>query len=296
MRLFASISLKFRYFSLFLFYIATLGLSGCGSLLEKGGSRFANNLSAAVLNNDDPAIVEAGLPSYLLMMDALVLQQPKSGMIRQSAASLNSAYAGAFVKDPQRAAALTEKARRYALEGVCREYEALCHVQDMPVDELKKVLAKLDDEEDDVPPLYTLATTWASWIETHSEDFNAIADLPRVELLLQRVLALNEGYQNGMAHLYMGVIATAIPPALGGRPEQGKMHFEKALALSQGKNLMAKVYYAKNYARGIFDRELHDQLLKEVMEASAVEPGWTLTNMIAKKEAEALQASADDFF
>jgi hypothetical protein len=229
-------------------------------------------------------------------MDALVIQEPESAMIRQAAASLNSAYAGAFVKDPARVAALTEKARQYALTAVCQQYKKLCAIREMPIDDLKKALAELDDKEDDVPPLYTLGTTWAGWIDAHSGDFNAIADLPRVELILQRVLALNERYQNGMTHLYMGVIATAIPPALGGRPEIGKAHFEKAIALSDGHNLMAKVYFAKNYARGVFDRELHDQLLKEVLDAPVDANGWTLTNILAQKEAKALLASADDFF
>lgn len=273
-----------------------LATTGCSSLVEKGGTRFANNLSAAVLDNDDPAIVEAGLPTYLLLMDALALQEPESPAIRQAAAALNSAFAGAFVKDPARAARLTEKARRYALEAACQSEEVLCRVRDMPVDELRSVLAELDDKEDDVPLLYTLGTTWAGWIQTHSDDFNAVADLPRVELLLQRVVALDETWQQGTAHLYLGVIATAIPPALGGRPEIGKAHFEKAIALSGGHNLMAKVYYARNYARGVYDRELHDQLLNEVLAAETAAPGWTLTNLLARQEAQGLLDSADDFF
>lgn len=281
---------------IFLLGILVFWLAGCSSLVEKGGSRLANSLTAAVLNNNDPAIVEAGLPTYLLLMDALALQEPKSPMIQQAAASLTSAYAGAFVKDPARIAALTEKSRSYALTALCQQYEKLCNIREMPVDELKKALEELDDKEEDVPPLYTLGTTWASWIDAHSSDFNAVADLPRVEAILQRVLALDENYQQGMTHLYMGVIATAIPPALGGRPEIGKAHFEKAIALSQGHNLMAKVYFAKNYARGIYDRELHDKLLAEVIEAPAEANGWTLTNLLAKKEAKALQESADDFF
>jgi TRAP transporter T-component len=92
------------------------------------------------------------------------------------------------------------------------------------------------------------------------------------------------------------VIATAIPPALGGRTEVGREHFEKALALSQGHNLMVKVYYAKNYARGVFDRELHDRLLNEVLAADPHQTGWTLSNLKAQEEASALLASADEYF
>jgi hypothetical protein len=272
--------------------LLALVLGGCGSM----ASRFAGNLSAAMMDNDDPAVVEAGAASYLLLLDALVRQEPDSPAFRQAAAGLNSAYAGAFVKDPQRAAALTEKALAYAAEAACLEHEELCGVRTLPVAELTQRLAELDDAEDDVPLLYTLGSAWAGWIQAHSDDFNAVADLPRVEALMKRVLALDEGYQGGMGHLYLGVIATAVPPALGGRPEVGKQHFEKAIVLSQEKNLMAKVYYAKSYARGIYDRELHDRLLNEVKAASVQAPGWTLSNRLAQQEADTLLQSADDSF
>lgn len=276
--------------------VALLGLAvllgGCGGM----ATRFAGNLSAAMMDNDDPAVVEAGSASYLLLLDALVRQDPDSAAYRQAAASLNSAYAGAFVKDPARAAALTTKALNYASEGLCLEHEELCEARTLPVDELKRRLAELDDAEDDVPGLYALGTAWASWIQAHGDDFNAVADLPRVEAVMQRVIDLDEAYQSGAAHLYLGVIATAIPPALGGRPEQGRAHFEKAIALSQGHNLMAKVYFAKNYARGVFDRELHDKLLNEVKAADPHWPGWTLSNTLAQQEADTLLKSADEYF
>lgn len=59
---------------------------------------------------------------------------------------------------------------------------------------------------------------------------------------------------------------------------------------------MAKVLYAKNYARGIFDRELHDRLLNEVLAADPVYKGWTLSNVLARREAEGLLKSADEYF
>lgn len=276
-----------------LFLLALL-LGGCGGLFEETGRRFAANLSSAVADNDDPEIVKAGSASYLLLLDALVRQEPDSPAFRQAAAALNSAYAGAFVKDPARAAALSDKARNYALEAMCLEHDTLCKLPEMTVPDLTVQLAELD--RDDVALIYTTGAAWAGWIQAHSDDFNAVADLPRVEALMQRVVALDESWQGGAAHLYLGVIATAIPPALGGRPETGKAHFEKALALSEGHNLMAKVYYAKNYARGVYDRELHDRLLQEVQEQDAHWPGWTLSNLLAKQEAADLLKSADEFF
>lgn len=279
---------------LFLPFLLPLWLSGCSGLVEKAGNRFAANLSAAMLDNEDPAIVEAGTASYLLLLDALVRQEPESPAFRQAAASLNSAYAGAFVKDPVRAAGLTDKALAYALEALCLSDKALCEARKLTLEEFKARLEAL--ERGDVALIYTAGTTWAGWIQAHSDDWNAVADMPRVEALMQRVVALDETHQGGAAHLYLGGLATVLPPALGGRPEVGKSHFEKAIALSQGHNLMAKVVYAKNYARGNFDRELHDRLLNEVLVTNPRYPGWTLSNMLARQEAAALLKSADEFF
>lgn len=256
--------------------------------------RFAGNLSSAMMDNNDPATVEAGAASYLLLLDALVKQEPDSVAFRQAAASLNSAYAGAFVKDPARAATMTDKALAYALEALCLEHASLCSVREMSVDVLQQRLAQMG--RDDVPLLYTAGSAWAGWIQSHGEDWNAVADMPRIEAFMTRVVALDEGYQNGAAHLYLGGLATVLPPALGGRPEVGKAHFERAIMLSEGHNLLAKVLYAKNYARGVFDRELHDRLLEEVLAADPRYPGWTLSNVLARQEAERLLKSADEYF
>lgn len=274
--------------------VLAFALGGCGRVVESAGQRFGNNLSAAMMEHEDPQTVAIGAPAYLLLLDALVRQNPESTGFRMAASKLNSAYVGGFVTDPQRAAILTTKALEYGFEALCLQHEGLCDIRRLSHEELQRRLAKL--ERDDVPLLYTLASSWASWVQAHSDDFGAVTDLPRVQALMERSLELDEHYQDGAAHLYLGVIAAAIPAALGGRPDVAREHFEKAIALSGGHNLMAKVYYAKTYARGQYDRELHDRLLNEVVEADPKWPAWTLSNKLAQKEAEALLESADEYF
>jgi hypothetical protein len=59
---------------------------------------------------------------------------------------------------------------------------------------------------------------------------------------------------------------------------------------------MVKVEYAKRYGRMMFDQELHDRLLNEVLNAEVVVPGHTLSNVLAQRQArELLQSSADYF-
>ena len=269
------------------------GLGGCASLIANVTSSLAADLSSAILDSDDPAVIRDGAPAYLIMLDALGKDSGNADLLRASA-SLNSAYATAFVSDEARQRNFTQKAFRLAQQAACLDVAWLCDARTLPFDEFENQVATLD--EADVPAAYALATAWAGWIQAHSDDWNAVADLGRVKPLMARVLALDERYDNAGPRLYMGVFETLLPPALGGKPELGRTHFERAVELTGGRHLLVKVFFAESYARLVFDRELHDRLLAEVLDAPSQAEGLTLMNAIAKEQARTLLASADDFF
>ncbi len=269
-------------------------LAGCASVLATATGGLASNLSAAIAEQDDPETVEAGAPAYLLLIDGFILDNPKSEELLRTGSSLYSAYAGVFVKDVPRAQRLSSKSRHYAERALCRHRAALCGLGARPFDEFRAALDGL--RAADVPALYTLAAAWAGWIQAHSGDWNAIAELPKVRAAMERVVALDEGYDHGSARLYLGVMTSLVPAALGGKPEEGRDHFERAIVLSQGRDLMAKVEYARRYARLVFDRPLHDRLLNEVLQAPAAAPGLTLRNTLAQRAARELLQSADTYF
>jgi hypothetical protein len=113
---------------------------------------------------------------------------------------------------------------------------------------------------------------------------------------MERVATLAPKHEYGQAHMYLGVLDSILPASLGGKPEQAKAHFRKAIELSEGKNLLARTLYAEKYARLVFDRELHDRLLREVLEADPHVHGLTLQNVYAQKEARRLLGGADEYF
>lgn len=271
-----------------------LGLSGCASFATSATSKLANNLSRAILNQDDPETVEAGAPAYLLLIDSLIEGDPRSEDLLLAGSKLYSAYAAAFVREPDRAQRLARKARDYSDRALCAHSTQLCNLMERPYDDFAAAIATLSTG--DVPLLYASGTAWAGWIQANSSDWNAIASLAKVKALMMRVVELDETYNNGEGHLYLGVFATLLPPALGGKPEEGRAHFERAIKLSAGRDLMAKVEYARRYARITYDRPLHDKLLQEVLDADAVVPGLTLSNVLAKRQARELLKSADSYF
>jgi hypothetical protein len=59
---------------------------------------------------------------------------------------------------------------------------------------------------------------------------------------------------------------------------------------------MAKVLYAQQYARLLFEQELHDRLLNEVLNADAHAEGLTLLNQLAKQQAKVLLAESAEYF
>jgi hypothetical protein len=113
---------------------------------------------------------------------------------------------------------------------------------------------------------------------------------------MERALALDETYEAGAIHTWLGVLSSLRPPALGGEPDVAKAHFERSLELSQGRDLSVKVEYARRYARLMYEQELHDRLLNEVLGAPVTEDGYTLFNVLAQRDAEALLASSAEYF
>ena len=94
----------------------------------------------------------------------------------------------------------------------------------------------------------------------------------------------------------MGVLSTQLPPEYGGKPEVGRQHFERANELSNGHNLMVNTLFAKYYARLVFDKELHDRLLNEVLASDIEAPGLTLSNALAQQDAQLLLEESNEFF
>ena len=277
-----------------LLLMSLLMLPACSRLVARATDNLADNLSQAIANNDDPATVAAGGPAYLLMLDGMVQGDPENENLLIQAATLYSTYSSTFVDDPERAAKLSQRALDYAERALCVRRPEDCDLRQADFQVFEDRLQKMDMA--DLPAFYTLGAAWAGWIQARQDDLEAVAELARVEAIMTRIVALDEAYRQGGAHLYLGTFAILVPPALGGKPDVARMHFERAIALSDGTNLMAKVLYAQYYARMVYDRELHDRLLTEVLAADPHVPGLVLQNTLAQERAQELLAGADAYF
>ncbi len=274
--------------------LLSLMSSGCSYLIDRQTSSAADQLSATIVNHEDPATVAAALPTLLILMDSYARSETSSGDTQIAAARLYGAYAGAFVDDLQRRKTLTSTAYSYARSGSCKKASEWCGLENLDQQAFAEFVQQLDKTQIDMA--YAYAVAWLSYIEAHSDDWNAIADLPKPQQLFSFVAAENESYDHASAYIYLGALALTIPPALGGKPEVGRAHFERAIELTDGHNLVAKLEFARRYARLVFDKELHHQLLTSVLASDPKQEGLTLMNVWAQQQAQILLDDESDYF
>ncbi len=251
----------------------------------------AADLSATILSSDDPDTVRDGIPAYILMVDSFLRSDPDNTSLLIAASTLNGAFTVFTTGEQQKR--LAQKSLDYATRAVCKE-KGYCNLAGDPFADFKEQIDGVG--LDDVPLFYQLGVAWTGWLQAHSDDWTAIGQLDRAKYVMTRVVALDETFADGGGHLYLGGMETLLPASMGGRPEKGKGHFERAIEIAEGRYLMTKVIYAEQYGRLVFDKALHDRLLQEVIDADPDIPGMTLTNVLAQQRAATLLAESDEYF
>lgn len=240
-------------------------------------------------------MIREGMPAYLMLMDGMIEAWPDNDQLLIAAAQGYSSFASAFVEDQDKDYAnfLFAKGRQYALKSL--GMRGFKEPLQSPLDDFKEGLNALGKK--DIPYLFWAATCWANWISLNLDSMEALAELPRVEMMMKRVLELDEGFYYGGPHLFMGIWYASRPKIAGGDLKKAQGHFLKALDLGQGKFLMAYVYYANYYARQTLDKDLFVSTLQKVLEARAdIFSDLTLLNTVAQKKAKELLSRVEEYF
>ena len=243
----------------------------------------------------DLRVIREGMPAYLMLIDGMVEAVPNNARLLITAAQSYASFASAFVEaeDKDFARALYRRAKEYALRSL--EIRGLKNPVSNPFNEFEAGLNQLG--KNDVPYMFWTGTCWGSWIRLNLGSMAALAELPRVEALMKRVLVLDEQFYYGGPHLFMGIWFASRPKIAGGDLAKAQRHFKKALELSQGKFLMTQIYYADQFARKTFDKDLFVSTLEKVLDAPADSiPELTLLNTVAHKKAKEMLEQVDEYF
>ena len=288
----------FRAQTFLLLLCLPIFLGGCGL------AKLSN-----IQKESDLGVVETTLASNLKTLERLA-KTGNTGLIVKTARA-HSSYGG-FLEDRMedariagdietademhsQAVAHYVRSEEYAFKALAKSDKTFQQARSVDTEVFKKALQKLKKKQ--VEPLFWAAYAIGRGISLQKDDPMQVIDLARVELMMQRVLELDETFYFGGAHLFYAVYYGDRSPSIGGDPEKAKEHIDYVDKLNDGKFLMAKLYLALYYAYPKQDLQLYKQALQEVIDAPQdIYPGEEAATSLAKSRAKRWLTQTDMLF
>ncbi len=280
--------------------IKRLAVNKLGNALAGSGTTFASD--------DDPELVKAAVPFSLKLMESLLNESPKHKGLLFAASSGFTQYAYAFVQQDaeeleekdvaaalamrQRAARLYLRARNYGLRGLETAHPGFTNALRTNALGAVKQLKKKD-----VPLAYWSAVSWAAAVSVSKNNPDLIADLPKVEALIDRARELDEAFDHGAIHSFLITYELSRQVGQGDSEARARQHFARAVELGGGQMAgplvsLAQAVSVKNQ-NGVEFKSLLDRALAINVDAK---PEWRLANLIMQRRARWLLAHTEDLF
>ena len=280
--------------------IKKMAVNAAGNALAAGGTTFTSD--------DDPELIRAALPFSLKLMESLLAESPRHQGLLFATASGFTSYAVAFVQQDadeaeqdnfekaevikKRALRLFLRARNYGLRGLEVSHPGFGeNLRDNPVAAVG--VAK----KADVPLLYWTAAAWAKAVSLSVDDPNLVGDLPKVEALINRALALDESWNEGAIHGFLITyeMSRALPEAE--REARARKHFDRAMELSHGWQAGPLVSLAEAVSVPKHDGAEFESLLTRALAIDPdLHPETRLINLVMQRRARWLLTRRDELF
>jgi hypothetical protein len=279
--------------------------------------KFTTNTTAKVLRvasfslsqESDIELARQAAPASLKTIEGFLLASPNNPNLTFILARGYCEYAFGFLDDDverlnfagktddaeavsRRATKLFLRCMNYGLKLLDKSWEKAVYA-DMATFEAKVKKAG----KGDVPGMFYLAQGLGSAINQNKDDIELVAYAPKVQMLFERIVQLDETFSNASAHIGLGLLHASRGEALGGKPEESRKHFERAIELTGGKFLMPKTLMA--YHLGVIkqDREFFHKTLVEVLTTSpSGNPDLRLANELAHQRARRYLAHEKELF
>jgi hypothetical protein len=262
--------------------------------LNRMASALANSTSVYEADND-PEFVRLAAPSTLKTVEMLLSQNPDHPQLLLTACSGFTEYSYGFLhveselraadvpvslELKSRAARMYARARGYCLRGLNLRHSGI--TETTLISSSENALRATTKE--DVPWLYWTAASWGAELAVAPNRLLRIQELAGVRALMRRAKALDDTWDHGA--IYEAMIAfDGLPVLMGGSASAAKADFDRAMELSGGKSVFARVAYASTLSDQAEKRRLLQQAVDE--DVSKL-PGRRLTNLIAQRYAKAL--------
>ncbi|MGH6932805.1 MAG: TRAP transporter TatT component family protein [Dongiaceae bacterium] len=267
-----------------------------GDALSEGGEVFASD--------EDPELIREAIPFGLKTYESLLEVSPEHEGLLLAAGKGFVAYAYLLQQEADlidaenlnRARAMRARANRLYLRG--RDHA----LRGLEVRHPGITTALGSDEAaalsvataEDVPYLYWAGAGWAGALSAKKDELALVAELPTAGALVRRALELDEAYDLGAAHEFMISYEGGRP---GGSAELARQHYERALALSNGRRASTYLALAETVVVREQDLEEFNSLLQAAMAVDPeAEPKLRLVNTIAQRRARWLETRLSDLF
>lgn len=292
--------------------IFVLCLSSCSlkKLAVRSTIEIMNDGMTSFYEEEDLHLAKEAAAANIKLLEGMLKSDPENRLLLALLSRAFASYSMAFVEmrawtlwhsnpmgyreEMRRALRLYDRGKEYGILSL-PDAEGFRKSLHGGIDGFKKHLQNYRKET--VPQLFWLAFNWALKINLSKDKPSAIISLPKVVALMKRLQELDEKFYYGGIHLFFGTYYAGRSKMLGGDPEKGKEHFEKALQISEKKFLLTYIFYAKFYAIQKQDKELFQNLINEVLNAPEnLLPEERLVNKLSKDTAKTLARNIDDYF
>jgi hypothetical protein len=273
-----------------------------------GISRMADALSStatAFSRDNDPEFVRLAAPSTLKMVEMLLDDAPAHPGLLLTACSGFTEYAYGFLQldaemlEASAAQAAELKSRGRAMyvraRGYCGRLLEVHHpgARAALANDAGPLLASAGRA--DVPVLYWTAVSWGGDLSLADNQLVRLKELATVRQLLARALELDEGWEHGAIHEAL-IALDGLPLLFGGNAARARKHFDRAVALSNGKSAFAYVVMAASVAQPAGDRPAFERLLAAALTIEDAPAALQLPNLIAQRRAKFLLSRVNRLF
>ena len=280
--------------------IRRLAVTKLGDALAESGTAYASD--------DDPELIREAMPFTLKLIESILDQNPRHSGLLTAAAGGFTQYAWAFVQQDAdeiedtdlarardlriRARNLYLRAHRYGVRGL-----EIAHAGFGAMLGADSKAAALMTTAHDLPLLYWTAASLLASISLSKDDPERIAELPVVDALMARALALDPDYSHGALHELMISYEAGRTDAMGGSAARARGHFKRAMELSGGMRASPLVSLAEMVSVRDQNRPEFQTLLNQALAVDPnARPEWRLENLLMQRRARWLLARVDLLF
>lgn len=252
-----------------------------------------------------PELIGAALPFSLKLMESVLASTPEHRDLLAATSAGFTQYAYAFVQQQADATALEDtdhawvdwnrarrlylRARDYGLRGLDVALPGFSG--ELRADHAAAA-ARASAAEVDL--LYWTAVSWVAAISLGKDDPSLVAELPLVSAMIDRALALDEGWDRGAIHAFLITYTMARPDAGPEAAASARRHYDRAVELSQGKAAGPHVSWAETVCLPREDRACFEQAIAAATKINPDDdPATRLVNIIMQRRAAWLSANLD---